>query len=242
MEYIEQLLRRKKSTAPHNRTAQRRASTATNETKPERMITQRNRKSNKKRAIIEIIGLVILMIVLIVLLVCSINSNKQKSTTASSENSETVTAETIYFVTSEGTPIDMQNMTAAWAAEAGFEKRYELTDAERYEIAQVVTAEAGGEPYAGKVAVAQCILQSAEDDNIRPITVLTRYSYTRTRPEPTAEALDAVADVFDFGHVATRQPIKYFYNPEMVSSSFHESQVYVMTINHHKFFKEAPAQ
>lgn len=124
-------------------------------------------------------------------------------------------------------------------AEAGFEKRYTITDEERYELASAITAEAVGEPYAGKVAVAQCILQACEDDGIRPLEALERYTYSTRRPEPTDEALAAVAAVFDFGHVATTEPIKYFYAPDLASSEWHESQVYVMTINHHKFFKEA---
>ena len=123
-------------------------------------------------------------------------------------------------------------------AEAGFEKRYIITDEERYELASAITAEAIGEPFAGKVAVAQCILQACEDDGIRPIEALTRYKYSTRRPEPTDEALAAVAAVFDFGHVATSEPIKYFYAPELVASLWHESQVYVMTINNHRFFKE----
>ena len=146
---------------------------------------------------------------------------------------------TYIFRDGDGYPLDMQAMTNAWAAEAGFEKRYELTDEERLVVAQVVTAEAGGEPYAGMVAVAQCILQAAEDDGIRPDEVVLKYGYTKRRPEPTTEAMEAVADVFDFGNVATGQPIKYFYAPAWTDSEWHESQVYVMTINGHRFFKEA---
>lgn len=136
-------------------------------------------------------------------------------------------------------PVDFEALTSAWASEAGFEKRYSLTDAERWLVAQVVTAEAEGEPYAGKMAVAQCILQSCEDDGIRPAEVLTKYGYSGNRPEPCEEALEAVQDVFDFGNVATYQPIKYFYAPARVHSDWHETQVHVLTINGHKFFKEA---
>ena len=143
------------------------------------------------------------------------------------------------FTDREGTKIDLEAMTKAWAAEAGFEKRYELTDAERWEVASVVTSEAIGEPFAGKVAVAQCILQACEDEGLRPSEALKAYKYTKHRPEPTAEALEAVQTVFDFGHVATNEPIKYFYNPAITKSKFHESQDYVLTINNHKFFKEA---
>lgn len=149
------------------------------------------------------------------------------------------TAPTYTFRDGNGYPIDVEHMTDAWAAEAGFEKRYTITDAERLEIAQVITAEAVGEPFAGKVAVAQCILQACEDDRIRPGEVLEKYEYSARRPTPDDEALEAVEAVFDFGIVATTEPIKYFYAPELTESGWHESQVYVMTINNHKFFKEA---
>lgn len=149
---------------------------------------------------------------------------------------------TVYFAVNgdDGDPlyIDMQGLTNAWAAEAGFKKRYDLTDEERYELASVVTAEAEGECFAGKMAIAQCILQAAEDDGISPVEVLTMYHYAVRRPEPSEESLLAVAAVFDFGWVATSEPIKYFYNPELVESIFHESQIFVVTIGSHRFFRE----
>lgn len=135
--------------------------------------------------------------------------------------------------------INWEALTNAWAAEAGFEKRYDLTDEERLIVCQVVQAEAGGEPYAGKVAVAQCILQACEDDGIRPDVAVRKYGYTRQRPDPSQEAIEAVQDVFDFGHVATTEPIKYFYAPDRTTSGWHETQIYVMTINGHRFFAEA---
>ena len=143
------------------------------------------------------------------------------------------------FITDEGTAINWQSLTDAWAAEAGFEKRYAITDEERLELAQVITAEATGEPFAGKVAVAQCILQACEDDGIRPGEVLKKYTYSTRRPAATQEALNAVQAVFDFGQVATTEPIKYFYAPSLAGGGWHETQIYVMTINSHKFFKEA---
>lgn len=152
----------------------------------------------------------------------------------------TSTSEPEYiFRDGNGHPVNWQALTEAWAQEAGFEKRYNLTDAERWEVASVVTGESGGEPFAGKVAVAQCILQTCEDEKLRPSDVLVKYSYTKRRPEPTDEALEAVQAVFDFGHVASTEPIKYFYAPALTDSEWHESQVYVMAINGHRFFKEA---
>lgn len=107
------------------------------------------------------------------------------------------------FYYKDGQAVSWEDVTDAWAAEAGIQKRYALTDAERLEIAQVLTAEAGGEPFAGKIAVAQCILQTCEDEGIRPDEVLRVYAYSKRRPEPTQEALEAVQDVFDFGIMAT---------------------------------------
>lgn len=119
------------------------------------------------------------------------------------------------------------------------EPRYRLADAELQEVASVVTAEAGGEPFKGMMAVAQCILQACEDDGIRPTEAVVRYKYAKSRPEPTEDALEAVRAVFERGEVATAQPIKYFYAPALVYSEWHETQVYVMTIQGHKFFMEA---
>ncbi len=118
--------------------------------------------------------------------------------------------------------------------------RYKLTEEERWVVASVVTAEAAGEPYLGKVAVAQCILQACENDGIRPTEAVVTYRYAKSRPEPTEEAMRAVEAVFDRGEVATDEPIIYFYAPALVYSEWHETQVYVMTISGHKFFKEAP--
>lgn len=159
--------------------------------------------------------------------------------TVSNPEPEPEQTDAYIFKNDEGYPVNMEALTSAWAAEAGFEKRYTITDEERYELASTVTAESVGEPFAGKVAVAQCMLRACEDDGIRPLEALERYAYSTRRPEPTDEALAAVAAVFDFGHVATSEPIKYFYAPGLVTSEWHESQVYVMTINNHKFFKEA---
>lgn len=155
------------------------------------------------------------------------------------ETPETTPPPVYYFNSGDGTPVLWQEMTDAWAREAGFEKRYTLTDAERWEIASVITAEAEGEPFAGKVAVAQCVLQTCEDEGLRPAEVFAKYSYAKRRPDPTWEALEAVQAVFDFGHLATSEPIKYFYAPALTSGGWHETQVYVLTINGHKFFKEA---
>lgn len=163
-------------------------------------------------------------------------------TNGSGEAAEPITTEAppaYVFKNGNGSPVDVQSMTDAWAAEAGTMKRYDLTDEERWIVASVVTAESATEPFAGKVAVAQCILQACEDDGIRPDEAVVKYKYAKNRPEPTKEALEAVHAVFDLGQVVTNEPIKYFYAPALCSSEWHESQDHVVTINNHRFFKEA---
>lgn len=115
---------------------------------------------------------------------------------------------------------------------------YAMTDAERWEVASVVEAEAGGEPYAGKLAVAQCVFQAVKDDGVRPVEAIERYSYTKNRPQPSEEAYKAVDEVFLYGRIVATEPIKYFYSPARTSSEWHESQDHVMTINNHRFFSE----
>ena len=196
------------------------------------------------------LALVTLVLAIVIPIVCAFLPDGKAE-----ENVETVPAvlyeapaetaapvEYIFRNGENGAPFNWQTLTEAWAHEAGLAKRYDLTDAERWEIASVVTAEAKGEPYAGKMAVAQCILQACEDDNLRPIEALTEYRYTSSRPDPTAEALAAVQAVFDFGQVVTGEPIKYFYAPAISSGAWHETQDYVLTINGHKFFAEAKDQ
>lgn len=145
--------------------------------------------------------------------------------------------ETIGITTTEETKSpETTAQTEASTEPAAF---YELTAEERTLIEQVVSAESRGEPYDGQVAVAQCILNACLKDNLRPEAVLKKYHYTTARVEPTSSVRSAVAAVFDRGEGVTDEPIIYFYNPNLCESEFHESQIFVIEIQNHKFFKEA---
>ena len=117
--------------------------------------------------------------------------------------------------------------------------RYALTAAERDTVERVVMAEAGAEPYEGQIAVAQCILNACERENMRPDEIVIKYQYTDMRPEPTDEVKAAVSAVFDYGETVTDREILYFYAPELCESEWHETQEYVMTVGGHRFFEEA---
>jgi spore germination cell wall hydrolase CwlJ-like protein len=119
--------------------------------------------------------------------------------------------------------------------------RYRLTADERELICEVVMAESGIEPFDGKMAVSQCILNACEKTGKRPVEIVAEYGYTDRRVEPNAETREAVAAVFDAGETATDREILYFYAPALCQSLWHESQTYVCTIGGHRFFGEAGA-
>ena len=116
--------------------------------------------------------------------------------------------------------------------------RYRLAADERELLCQVVMAESGTEPFDGKMAVSQCILNACEKTGKRPAEIVEEYGYTDRRVEPNAETREAVAAVFDAGETVTDAKILFFYAPDLTKSAWHESQTYVCTIGGHRFFEE----
>ena len=113
---------------------------------------------------------------------------------------------------------------------------YELTAEERDLIERVVMGEAGGEEYAGQLAVAQCILNACELRSARPAAIIESLSYTTHRPEASQSVKDAVSEVFDDGVKVLPLTAMYFYAPGLVHSEWHETQEYLCTIGCHRFF------
>lgn len=116
--------------------------------------------------------------------------------------------------------------------------RFYLSASERDTVERVVMAESGGESFEGQMLVAQCILNAAEKEGVQPSEAVVIYSYTSNRPDPTQSVKDAVAAVFDRGEVAIDAPVMYFYNPALVTSDWHESQIFVAEVGGHSFFAE----
>ncbi|MDR0434629.1 MAG: hypothetical protein LBH21_06145 [Gracilibacteraceae bacterium] len=117
-----------------------------------------------------------------------------------------------------------------------------LSDDDRERIASVVTRETGGQSLEPAVLVAQAILNGL----VRAETPAADFLQTRQldmggRPEPTQVAYIAVSLVFDYAFRLTSEPIEYWYSPAVSgTSSFHESQRYVLTdAIGHRFFAAA---
>ena len=114
------------------------------------------------------------------------------------------------------------------------ERRYPLTTDELYLVCGVVEKEAGGEPYEGKLAVAQCYLNQCEYENARPADVAWKFA----KPAATFsdETWQAVTAVFYEGITAVDDQILYFYNPDICRSDWHESLRFAAEIGNHRFF------
>lgn len=134
--------------------------------------------------------------------------------------------------------IETQTQIQTPTAEPTPAPRFELSATERDVVERVVMAEAGGESFEGQMLVAQCILNAAEKRGVDPSEAVVLYSYTKSRPDPTQRVKDAVAAVFDRGETVVDEPILYFYNPALVTSDFHESQIFVIEEGGHRFFAE----
>lgn len=116
-------------------------------------------------------------------------------------------------------------------------KRYAITESERLAIVKAIVCETGGQDLKAAVLVAQCILNAAEHDGIRPIEVLKRYKYADYPVELTTTAFEAVTDVFDCGNTITSEPIMFFYAPDRVQSDWHETMDFVLDYGGHRYFK-----
>lgn len=118
--------------------------------------------------------------------------------------------------------------------------RYDLTDDEFDLICGVVMAEAGGEPYEGQLAVAQCILNACDREGKRPAATIKALRCASPRSEWTESVACAVRAVFFEGETVTPENIIWWKNPAKCGKSFHDSQRMVIEIAHHCFY--APAE
>ena len=129
------------------------------------------------------------------------------------------------------TPISIQTI---------YSKPYSLTAEERAIVEAVVAAESGAEDYIGQCLVAQCVRNTAEATGMRPDdVVLQEGQYAPMNEELRYLVEKAVSAVFDQGHGATAEEIRYFYAPRYCTSVWHEeSLVFVLEHGGHRFFEE----
>ena len=147
------------------------------------------------------------------------------STVASSNNS-TISEKETY-----------NNLEATQIYKYGFDGVYIDADEADY-IARIVMAETGGADYTNSLAVAQCYRNAMKKENLDAYSIQKKYGYAKPKSYANQACKNAVSEVFYDGKTVTDEPILYFYEPSLVSSEWHESQIYVMSAGGHRFFKE----
>lgn len=116
---------------------------------------------------------------------------------------------------------------------------YELTDAERQAIENIVASEGGYCDYEFQALVAECILNGCIAEDMRPLEIFNRGDFWLTNNvAPTETTKKAVSDVFDKGVMPTAEKVRYYYNPNFCESPIHESMCYVLTCCDCRFFKD----
>lgn len=121
---------------------------------------------------------------------------------------------------------------------------YKVSDSEKHLLAVIVMAEAEGEPFEGKVAVAQVVLYRSIKNNCSISQIVyepNQFSSVgtyRMTLEPNEDCYLAVQQVLN-GQWILSETLEYFYNPDAGYSSWFENRLtYVGTIGKHRFFSE----
>lgn len=112
-------------------------------------------------------------------------------------------------------------------------------------VVRVVGAEARGEPFAGILAVAQCIADTAERTGMTPEQVVKSGRYSSPVNRSCTDNMETVNEaclmIFAEGMRPFDEPIEYFYAFKNGKSSWHESQIFCYEIGGHRYFKRAGA-
>lgn len=115
---------------------------------------------------------------------------------------------------------------------------YQMTENQFLEFCAVVQAE--GKTYRNQIAITQTAINLALAFGNTPYYWMCQ-SGAYTTPEETVwkSTKENVMAVFLDGARVTSRPIKYFYSYTMMpeGSKWHESQIYVMTIDDHNFYE-----
>ncbi len=182
--------------------------------------------------------LYIITIIIIIMLVIGYRYNEQRYK-ASAQQPNEATQQIEYYQEIKKIEIETDKEVDTQAVKPMKDKAaFYLTDYERWVVECMVMGESSGEPYEGQVLVAQCILNACLKDDILPSEVRTTYKYSGWKENPTESVKNAVSAVFDFGEKIVDEPILYFYAPSLCQSKWHETQIFIVELGGHRFFKE----
>lgn len=113
-----------------------------------------------------------------------------------------------------------------------------LCENDRDLLERLCMGEFGSGGFVGASLIAQAVKNAMCFDGYTSVqSVIEECRYTgRTDLEPNADCIRAVEYIFDENHDAVQHRIMYMYNPNLVQSTFHESQNYILTYQNVRFF------
>jgi len=111
-----------------------------------------------------------------------------------------------------------------------------------YLLAQLITAEAKGEPYSGKIAVGNVVINRVNSSNFPNTIKNVIFQKGQFSPvtngsihnEPTESAMKAAKEVVNGERVVSSNAL-YFYNPSTAKSKWIFSRTTLATIGNHRF-------
>lgn len=120
---------------------------------------------------------------------------------------------------------------------------YTVSTSERHLLAQIVEAEAKGEPYAGKVAVATVVLNRVVHDGFPDTVEEVIYQPGQFSPvmdgainnTPSADSIRAVREALNTQNFPTATNSLFFWNPKTATSRWLESLPTTTVIGNHEF-------
>ncbi len=113
-----------------------------------------------------------------------------------------------------------------------------ITGQNRTLLEGLVMNEAGNQGFIGAALVAQTIHDTMLLENCYDVpTIKEQYKYSGSMyGTPNDDVMRAVSFIFDKGGMAVQHRLIYYYNSDIVSSSFHERQKFVVEYRDHRFF------
>lgn len=113
-----------------------------------------------------------------------------------------------------------------------------LSDADRSAAERIIMGEAGTMGYNGMALVAQCLRDAYVTHGYSSISeTISQYGYYASMSvTPSQQCKDVVKYIFDQGGAAVQHRILVFYSTEYCSSSWHESQNFIVSCGSVRFF------
>ena len=113
-----------------------------------------------------------------------------------------------------------------------------LSDYDRDLLERLCMGEFGSGGFVGAALIAQAVKNAICFDGYTSVgSIIEGCHYTGRTDIPANDACkQAVTYIFDQNHDAVQHRIMYMYNPNLVQSTFHESQNYILTYEDVRFF------